>query len=230
MTLLPAFYGSYAVMYHHDFWLDLFGGSELRVLLWTLAPFSAFIGGVPAFVMHTYESWQVAPFRNPIEEEFALQDYNNGWMRAVVYKYIFLFESVAFLMAYHGYSGFGLAWVSLSLILLSYVGDQSKKVTFEVFGQPVFPAPAVMIPLFIWGVILNLFVGFDIAGHISSDGPIERWGYDIGALLAASGGFVEAVVAESTFNQLIHLGAVVLLITGSYLQGYFLSQAPTLFA
>ncbi len=58
--------------------------------------------------MHTYESWQIAPFRNPVEGEFGLQDYNNGWMRAVAYKYLFIIHGagLVMVMANHGYNGF----------------------------------------------------------------------------------------------------------------------------
>eukprot|EP00574_Skeletonema_japonicum_P003638 CAMPEP_0201715558 /NCGR_PEP_ID=MMETSP0593-20130828/1702_1 /ASSEMBLY_ACC=CAM_ASM_000672 /TAXON_ID=267983 /ORGANISM="Skeletonema japonicum, Strain CCMP2506" /LENGTH=171 /DNA_ID=CAMNT_0048205075 /DNA_START=40 /DNA_END=555 /DNA_ORIENTATION=+ len=34
LTLPPTFLGSYVIMLNHDFWPNMFGGSELQVLLW----------------------------------------------------------------------------------------------------------------------------------------------------------------------------------------------------
>lgn len=228
LTLPPTFLGSYAIMLHHDFWLDMFGKSELRVLLWCLAPLIGFVGGLPPIVMHTYESWQVAPFRNPVEGDFVLQDYNNGWMRAVAYKYLFIIQGVGLVMANHGYNGFGTVGISLALILLSYIGDQSKKATFKINDQPVFPVPIVAIPLFVWGVVFNLLASVNLAGHISGD-PLVHWGLIIAPLLTAAGGAVEGLFAESSFNQWIHLLAVVMLIGGASLQAYSFFQVPGLF-
>lgn len=54
-------------------------------------------------------------------------------------------------MANIGYNGFDkVGKISLGLILLAYAGDQSKKATFKVFGNPVFPVPLVALPLSIW--------------------------------------------------------------------------------
>eukprot|EP00594_Rhizosolenia_setigera_P011917 CAMPEP_0178970528 /NCGR_PEP_ID=MMETSP0789-20121207/19615_1 /TAXON_ID=3005 /ORGANISM="Rhizosolenia setigera, Strain CCMP 1694" /LENGTH=332 /DNA_ID=CAMNT_0020657089 /DNA_START=124 /DNA_END=1122 /DNA_ORIENTATION=- len=229
LTLPPTFLGSYAIMLNHDFWLNMFGGSELRVLLFCLAPLIGFVGGLPPIVMHTYESWQVAPFRNPVEGEFVLQDYNNGWMRAVAYKYLFIIQGVGLVMANHGYNGFKTVGISLALILLSYVGDQSKKATFKINDQPVFPVPIVAIPLFLWGVIFNLLAAISLAGHIS-DNPLVHWGLIVAPLLTAAGGVVEGLIAESTFNQWIHLGAVIMLIAGASLQAYSFFQVPGSFS
>ena len=228
LTLPPSFLGSYAIMLNHDFWLKTFGGSELRVLLWCLAPLIGFVGGLPFIITHTYESWQVAPFRNPVEGEFDLQDYNNGWMRAVAYKYLFIIQSVGLVMANHGYNGFKTVGTSLALILLAYVGDQSKKATFKVIDQPVFPLPIVVIPLFTWGTIFNLLTSMSLAEHIKGN-SLVHWGLLVAPLLTAAGGVVEGLIAESTFNQWFHLCAVLMLITGASLQAYLFYQVPGLF-
>ena len=179
-------------MLKHDFWLKLFDGSELRVLFWCLAPLVGFIGGLPPIVMHTYESWQVAPFRNPIQGEFVLANYNNAWLREVAYKYLFIIQSIGLVMAYHGYKGFGTSvGITIALILISYIGDQSKKATFLLNGQPVFPIPIVAMPLFIWGVTCNLLGAISLAGRISD--PLVHWGLIIAPLLTAAGGVVEGV-------------------------------------
>jgi hypothetical protein len=228
LTLPPTFLGSLAVMMNHDFWLNMFEGSELRVLLWCLAPLIGFVGGLPPIIMHTYENWQVAPFKNPVQGEIELNDYNNGWIRAVAYKYLFIIQGTGLVMANHGYNGFGTVGVSLALILLAYIGDQSKKATFKVFGNPVFPVPIVAIPLFIWGVVFNLLAAINLAGHVDNN-ALVHWGLIIAPLLTALGGVVEGVLAESTFNQWIHLAAVFMLIGGASLQAWTFFQVPGLF-
>jgi len=133
LTIVPTFLGSFAVMQSHDFWLNMFDGSELRVLLWCLAPIIGFVGGIPPIVMHTYESWQMSPFRNPVQGQIELRDYNNGWLRAIIYKFIFIIQGTALAMAYHGYIGFGTtvgkctAGISLALILLAYNEIKARK-------------------------------------------------------------------------------------------------------
>jgi len=228
LIVLPTFLGSYAVGLNHDFWLNMYEGSELRVLLWCFAPFFSFVAALPAFVMHTYESWQVAPFRNPIDGDFLLQDYNNGWMRAIVYKYLLIFQSIGLLMANHGYEGFGTVGISVALVLLSYIGDSSTKATFEFNHQPVFPVPIVVMPLLIWSVACNLLVSINLASHIHGDVLVHS-GLLLSPVLIAVGGIVEGVIAESTFNQWTHLFAVIILLAGSSLQCYSLFQAPGLF-
>lgn len=227
LTFLPTFLGTYAVMLNHDFWLNMFGESELRVLLWCLAPFVSFVGALPAFTMHTYESWQIAPFKS-VDENFSIQDFNNSRLREIVYKYLFIFQSIGLLMANHGYDGFSLIGISVALVLLSYVGDQSEKATFEFNGQEVFPVPIVVLPLFIWAVVFNLWISVDLASHVGSN-TLVHWGLIISPILASAGGVVEGVIAESTFNQWIHLYAVIILFAGSSLQFYSLLQAPELF-
>ena len=52
------------------------------------------------------------------------------------------------------------------------------------------------------------------------------WGLIVAPLLTAGGGVVEGLIAESTFNQWIHLGAVIMLIAGASLQAYTFFQVP----
>jgi hypothetical protein len=76
-------------------------------------------------------------------------------------------------------------------------------------------------------VVFNLLAAVNLAGHINN--PIVHWGLIIAPLLTAAGGVVEGILAESTFNQWVHLLAVIMLIGGSSLQAWTLSQVPALF-
>ena len=83
------------------------------------------------------------------------------------------------------------------------------------------------MPLFIWGVTCNLLGAISLAGRISD--PLVHWGLIIAPLLTAAGGVVEGLLAESTFNQWIHLSAVIMMSAGSLLQDYCLLEVPGLF-
>jgi hypothetical protein len=80
-----------------DRWMSsaLLGGSDWRLVALVLSPVLAVAGGLPGFTMHTYEGWQVAPFRNPLSEgvvDMQVKDNNNEWLREVAYKFIFLMQ------------------------------------------------------------------------------------------------------------------------------------------
>ena len=101
--------------------------------------------------MHTYEeSWQVAPFRNPVEGEFVLQDHKNGWMRVVAYKYLFIIQGAGLVMANHGYNGFETVGISLALKLWSYVGDgtRAKRPRLKSTTSQYFPCPLLPFHFF----------------------------------------------------------------------------------
>jgi len=75
--------------------------------------------------------------------------------------------------------------------------------------------------------MFNLLTSISLAGHIGN--PLVHWGLIIAPLLTAAVGAFEGLIAESTFNQWFHLGAVIMLIAGASLQAYSFSQVPSLF-
>lgn len=62
--MVPAALCSHQVLTDSKDWLGFIemhgtGDSTVRLLLLVLAPILGFVGGIPAFVMHEYEGWQV---------------------------------------------------------------------------------------------------------------------------------------------------------------------------
>jgi len=90
------------------------------------------------------------------------------------------------------------------------------------------PGPMVVLPFFIWSLVGNLYAAINLAGHVDNNALVS-WGLIIAPLLNAAGGVLEAVVAESTFNQWHHLAAVIVLLGGVSLQAWCLFQVPGLF-
>ena len=74
------------------------GNSNLRVFCLLLGLLSqVYGGGISGNMMHRYEGWQVAPFRNPLDGcvvKHHVEDFNNAWLRSVAYEMLFAFQTL----------------------------------------------------------------------------------------------------------------------------------------
>ncbi|KAL3934071.1 MAG: hypothetical protein SGBAC_010130 [Bacillariaceae sp.] len=222
---IPAFIFAYKVVANSDFWLKKFDGDSMRLYLFVITQVLSFCGGLPGFVMHTYEGWQVSPFLNPLcdKELLKVQEKNNQWLREVAYKFIFIMQYVGLAtlaMAVYGPDGpdflplhgqlYKLFFVGLAV---AYLGNQSNKMTFTLWGQSTFPlAWSVFIP-FVSGALLNWFAWNKLAGE--TVGVVKAVGPGI---LIALGGAYEGLVAETRFYQYDHFLAVLAFFVGIFMQ------------
>lgn len=217
---IPAFIFAYKVVKNSDFWLAKFDGDSMRLFLFVLTQVLSFLGGLPGFVMHTYEGWQVSPFLNPLcdKEMLVVSDKNNQWLREVAYKFIFIMQyvglsSLALAVLGPGFLGghfYKLFWIGLGI---AYLGNQTWKMTFTLFGQSTFPlAYCVFIP-FVLGASINLYAWNKLAG--STVGLIKAV---FPGVLIAFGGAYEGLIAETTFYQYNHFLAVLCFFVGILMQ------------
>jgi hypothetical protein len=142
-------------------------------------------GGISGNLMHQYEGWQVAPFRNPLKPHNgeAEPDYNNAWLRAVAYQMLFSFQTLGVICITLGNYGINKFTTALTVVtfLIMALGPELPHCTSvfpripiigKVFtkitqGRPVFP---LSIYLF-FAFLLNSFVA--TAAYIKMFGKID---------------------------------------------------------
>ncbi|CAM9600396.1 unnamed protein product [Chrysoparadoxa australica] len=179
-----------------------------------------FGGGIPGNMMHQYEGWQVAEFRNPVvvdQDPIPISKYNNAWLRCVTYTFLFSFQMVGLLLFSIGVFGLSKLTGALTVFsgLVAIFGPYEPMLTQKIRGQPVFPLPTALFVAFLVNAILNLLAYYKLfsgpwravlAGRIGSGILVKLLGGVLAvlpALLAGGGGIVEGAVAESTFNQVL---------------------------
>eukprot|EP01031_Cornospumella_fuschlensis_P041709 gene41709-50904_t len=216
--IVPAVLASFAALKRSKTLLPKLLEGDISLLLLILTPIVQFFGGLPGIMMHTYEGWQVTPFVNPLVSSLTVSDNNNAWLREVAYKFIFVTQYLGlqcFSLAVLGLKGWhgSLGWLSLAGALLAYLGNQQWKATFYLFGQPAFPlAYATLVP-FILAAVLNIYSSW-VFGH----GAVGALLAVAPSLLIALGGVIEGLLAETVFNQWLHILAVVFFNIGMWLQ------------
>ena len=111
--------------------------------------------------MHEYEAGKW-PLQNPLDSDFAVDHYNNEWLREVAYKLLFLLQGLgllAFSLAVFGFSAITITFAVLSG-LVAFIGPQNPKATFSFNGQPVFPLAISILIVFIANASVNFFAYF----------------------------------------------------------------------
>jgi hypothetical protein len=197
-------------------------------------------GGISGNLMHQYEGWQVAPFRNPLKPHNgeAEPEYNNAWLRAVAYQMLFSFQTLGVIFVTLGNYGVNKYTTALTVAtgLVMTLGPQlphcttifpripilGKAITKITQGRPIFPLSIWLFLAFLVNSFAATAAYMKMFGKIdwaTSSVPVlahipSRLLSVIPFLLVASGGIFEGVVAESSFNQLHHLFAFVLLDLG----------------
>lgn len=218
--IVPAVLMAWQVFENAEAWESYLGTKE-RVLMMLLSPIVAFFGGLPGIMMHTYEGWMVAPFRNPLENPtLDIATYNNQWLRIVAYQFIFVMQYVGLQMlsfAVLGPESFGgtLGFLSVAGFFIGYLGNQKPKATFLLFEHSTFPLSFWTIVPFILSAVLNMFAFFKFGEHVYAG---KGLGGIAAPLLIALGGVIEGLLAETRFNQWIHFFAVVLFNAGFWFQ------------
>ncbi|KAG2424863.1 hypothetical protein HXX76_014023 [Chlamydomonas incerta] len=135
-------------------------------------------GGISGNMMHEYEGWQVAPFRNPLAlpggapgdpppppadvDQTRVPRYNNAWLRAVAYQMLFTFQTFGlgcFTTAVFGIN----AWTSallLGSVAVALLGPHEPRLalTASVDGQdrPILPLSVSLTAVFALNVVVNL--------------------------------------------------------------------------
>lgn len=234
---VPAAMACYSAFKNKVQWEAIFSSGHnptLQAMLLFLAPCVASLGGLPGYVMHTYEAWQVAPFKNPLlvaecpDEVTGNYNNNNAWLREVAYKYIFVTQYVAltiFSLAVFGASPKACA-VGLGGLFLWFLGPQTKKATFLFNGNPTFPLQWCVVIPFIVSALINV-VAFYKLFALSSIPWLPKLAI-FSPLLNAFGGAYEGVVAETSFNQWDHILAVVGFNISMWIEWYLFTKVGTL--
>lgn len=119
------------------------GGDLSRVFFLLLGlACQVFSGGISGNLMHEYEGWQVAPFRNLLGlsessdstevKQILIPNFNNAWLRAVAYQMLFTFQTLGlgcFTMAVFGVSAPTLVLV-LGGVAVALLGPHEPRTHF----------------------------------------------------------------------------------------------------
>jgi hypothetical protein len=200
-------------------------GTDIQVYLLSIAPIIQSFAGLVAVVMHEYEGWQVVCFKNPLDSDFNIKDFNNEWLREIAYKMLFFLQILgllAFSLGVFGLTKLTLVFAAVS-ILIGFLGPQNPKATFNIYDQPVFPISRWLVVVFIVNAIVNFVAYYYLFSSALEAANLSTILAGFAPLLFMIGGIIEGVFAESTFNQWIHFGAVIFLNLGLLTQIYFFS-------
>lgn len=143
-----------------------------------------FGGGITGNMMHVYEGWQVAPFRNPLTlpgeianckqgdtssnssqciegkaEKVFISTYNNAWLRSVAYQLLFMFQAIG--ICFSSMAAYGInVWTIALLTTTVFVGLVGPKLprmkTTGINGQPVSPLPWALFAVFLLNFVVNI--------------------------------------------------------------------------
>ena len=222
LPFIPAFILSFAIFQHADTLQSLLG-TDVQAFLILLSPLILTFGGLMGITMHEYEGWQVVAFRNPLDTDFNIKNFNNEWLREVAYKLLFLLQGAGLLAFSLGVFGINKITISFALIssIVAFIGPQNPKATFYFNNQPVFPLSISILVVFIINAIVNFVAYFFLfdAALTAANLPVFLAG--LAPTLLMLGGMIEGIIAESSFNQWWHFTAVIFLNLGMIVQIYF---------
>ncbi|MEH2270520.1 MAG: hypothetical protein V7K68_19255 [Nostoc sp.] len=222
ILLIPAFILSF-IVFQHSSALKSILGTDIQVFCILVTPLIQSFAGLVAVVMHEYEGWQIASFKNPLDSDFNIKDFNNEWLREVVYKMLFLLQVVgllAFSLGVFGINNITLTFAILSIVI-AFIGPQEPKTTFYFKNQPVFPLSVSLVAVFVVNAMVNFVSYFYIFGDALQATNLPNILAGVTPILLMLGGVIEGVIAESTFNQWWHFTAVIFLNLGMITQIYF---------
>lgn len=230
--IIPAFLMAQSILNNSNKWTKYFENDEQRTLLFLLSPIIAFFGGLPGIMMHTYESWQVAPFDSPLRGELKntnvlISEKNNQWLRIVAYFFIFNMQYIGLQSFSYAVLGptyfFGyLKILSVIGFFIGYLGNQDYKATFnfkwmQTVGGSTFPLAWTTLIPFILSASLNIYAFLDL-GVLVFPGKFTVINSLLPPLFIALGGVIEGLFAETIFDQKIHAFAVILFNLGFWLE------------
>jgi hypothetical protein len=194
-----------------------------------IAPIFLQIASVVPIVLHEYEGWQIAPLKGTAGDR---NKFNNNELLHISYKLLFLLQAVASGMLCIGVFGtnrwsvgsltIGMPWTILLVVVVLlwlYIAPRTTKpFPLLINNERVLP-----IPIY----IMIVYIPIQLAYVVTLAGLLGGW---MPALLIFalyfSGGMVEGLGAESTFNQWWHLfGAILLNSSGVVLSFYIARHA-----
>ncbi|KAL4857001.1 hypothetical protein ACK3TF_002691 [Chlorella vulgaris] len=184
------------------------GGDLWRLYVLSLGLLcQVFGGGIAGNMMHTYEGWQVAPFRSPLAlpaavkaagtdvaaikaavEQAYVANYNDAWLRSVAYQFLFSFQSFGialFSLAVFGWHGGTLASkaalaVTAFTLIVSRLGPQPRTAVQRYpFPNPLAPPVSPLS----WWLLGSLIATFSVACF----GYVDLFGASVAAAWPPSG-------------------------------------------
>ena len=222
ILLIPAFILSF-IVFQHSSALKSILGTDMQVFCILVAPLIQAFAGLVAVVMHEYEGWQIAYFKNPLDSNFNIKQFNNEWLREVAYKMLFQLQVVGLLAFSLGVFGIDKTTLIFAIIsiLIAFIGPQDPKITFDFKNQPVFPLSVSLVAVFILNAIVNFVSYFYLFGDAIQAANLPNILAGLTPILLMLGGVMEGLIAESTFNHWWHFTAVIFLNLGMITQIYF---------
>lgn len=201
-------------------------------------------GGISGNMMHQYEGWQVAEFRNPLKLDSKGDKepaYNDAWLRAVAYQMLFSFQTLGVLFTWIGINGVTKARSKAVIVLTAFAISLAPQLPH---CTSVFPRVMNVLRLEkLWSLLTNgnrpvfplsiwIFIAFLLNSFLATGSYVKMFGNInwvgvpilqslpkqlaavIPFLLIAFGGIYEGLRAETSFNQWDHFIAFVMLDTG----------------
>ncbi|WP_019503094.1 hypothetical protein [Pseudanabaena sp. PCC 6802] len=178
-----------------------------------IAPVFQQAASVVPIVLHEYEGWQIAPFKDSTGDR---DKFNNDGLRRVAYKLLFVLQAVASGMFCIGVFGTNrwsvgsltveMPWTILfvaAVLLWLYVASRAAKTfSLTIDNKLLLPVPLSIAIVYIPIQFAYIIALADLLGWVPAL---------LGVALPLLGGVMEGLGAESTFNQWWHLFAVILL-------------------
>ncbi|CAB9519246.1 expressed unknown protein [Seminavis robusta] len=236
---IPLLVNSYVFCSQFELWSSAVANHDpTRMLLLILYPMVTFMSALFPIVSHSYDDWQLAPFRDQHASnndttsqplEYPAQDYGNDRLHRFGYNMLFLFLSFSSLMEYHALCGNNnMLLVSIPMCLYGILGDQNHLVSQHIprrgaHQEPIVPVPVCTTALFAYSQTLWLvaLVGLMVSSNVAA-GSSSLWlAMGIAVVGQTIGGVYEGVVAESTFSQWDHLISIAIMFTGFSAEAYF---------
>lgn len=209
-------------------------GSPTGVFFIMLGILNQVFGGGMAVLMHVYEGWMIAPFKNllvlpkkPTAEQvdaIRTQKYNNAWLRAAAYQMLMTFQSLGLSLFTLGVFGIK-PWTTVlvgATVLIGLLGPKEPRLNLnrKVDGvlRPVLPLSVSLTIVLAVNVVAQLAACLKIFYPVfRADGfnPVLAIVMSIlPSSLQGAGGAIEGYFAESSFRQWQHLGAFLILLSG----------------
>lgn len=238
------FYVTWTVYKNDDVIALSFDGDKFRVYLVMLSMLLQTVGsGVASMIVHTYEGWQIAPFKNPMvrPEDVTSEDiqtlrvdkYNNYWLFSIQYQILMIFQIVSmacFTMGVYGVNNNTLALMGISvagviagparpILKLARVVDGQKRAYLPVSLSMAVLLLVNIIPQRVATIALfkpAMEQWWPLASFVPASIGGTLSAFVFGHTLAASGILYEAVIAETSFNQWDHVYATATVCAGLY--------------
>lgn len=242
-----AFFVAYVIFQNTNSLAVGLDGDSSRVFWILLSVLMGQFSTAGAIIMHSYEDWQLAPFRNPLAlpktgvtnddlDSVRVENFNNAWLSAVFMDVLFTFNNISFSLFTLGVFGFNV-WTQLLVILsiaVTLLGPKepilklTRIIPTDGTGtpRPIMRLPVSQIVLFAITVVAYEFASYHLFFDALLGDGVGTWAFFVAAVrsilpavLYGIGGIVEAAFAEAYFSQWQHLLAVAFIASGTLALG-----------